>query len=95
MLERLRSSYRRLVKDTVDAVHDQDIETYLASLGILAKLQRGRMLCKFCRDPVTLDTLHSLFPQSGDIKVVCDKPHCVIQLTDLLRTEQLDLESDE
>ena len=95
MFKRIKFRDRTLARETIHAIHDQDIEGYLESLGILKKLRRGRILCKFCRDPVTLETLHSLFPQSGDVKVVCEKPSCVLQLTDYLRSEAIDMRTNE
>jgi len=91
MFNRLRSQNRELQKETMHAVHEDDLEAYLDSLGILGKMNRGQILCKFCHEPVSKDTLHSLFPESGDIKVVCDTPSCVIELMGFLRSEGVDL----
>jgi hypothetical protein len=64
-------------KGVVRAVHDDDLETYLKSLGLFFDLQAGRIKCKFCRQPVTVDTLHALLPESGAIHAICSRPECV------------------
>ena len=74
-----------LHKEKINAIHDDDLEQYLENLGIFSKFQQGELKCKFCREPITFDNLHSLFPQSGDIKIVCTKPDCVRELSNLLR----------
>jgi hypothetical protein len=73
---------RRLPKEKLNAVYDDDLEAYLEKLGVLGAIHRGKMKCKFCRMPVTLANLHSLFPESGSVKVVCDK---AVELTNILQ----------
>lgn len=81
----------QLPKEKVSVVHDDDLENFLEALGVLGKFQRGELLCKFCKTSITFENLHSVFPQSGDIKIVCDKPDCVRQLSDLLREGKINL----
>lgn len=81
----------QLPKEKVSVVHDDDLENFLEALGILGKFQHGKLLCKFCKTSITFENLHSVFPQSGDIKIVCDKPDCVRQLSDLLREGKINL----
>jgi hypothetical protein len=66
-----------MAKSTLRAVHDDDLETYLQSLGLLSDVRAARLKCKFCRQPVTLATLHALLPESGTIHVVCANADCV------------------
>ena len=75
----------RFPKEKLQAVHDQDLEKLLEGLGILGKFKHGELKCKFCHHAITFNNLHSLFPQSGDIKFVCDSPNCVRELFKLLR----------
>jgi hypothetical protein len=72
-------------EDTLRAVHDDDLEGLLKGLGVYNDFVHRKLKCAFCKDPVTLDNLHSLFPDSGAIKFSCDKPQCVNRL--LLRIE--------
>lgn len=76
---------RQLPREPIRAVHDDDLEELLEGLGILGRFRAGRLSCKFCHDTVAFANLHSIFPQSGSIKVVCDRPDCLRQLYELLR----------
>ena len=80
-----------LPKERVSVVHDEDLEKFLDSLGILKKYERGELKCKFCKTQITFENLHSIFPQSGDIKIVCDGLDCTRQLSRLLREGVIDL----
>ena len=72
-------------KQTLRAVHDDDLEGFLKGLGLYTRFVHGKLKCAFCKDVTTFDNLHSLFPDSGAVKTVCSKPECVNQL--LLRLE--------
>jgi hypothetical protein len=66
-------------KNTLKAVHDDDLVAYLSSLGVDTS---GSAIgtCKFCRDEVTLDNLAAIFPESGALKLVCDRRECLLAL---------------
>jgi len=81
----------KLVKKNILAVHDQDLEKILEGLGILDKFKRGELKCNFCKSRITFDNLHSFFPQSGDIKLVCDSSNCFRKLSKLLREGKVSL----
>jgi len=70
------------------AVHDDDLTSFLASLGELDAVQRGERRCKFSNDVITLQNLHAIFPESGSIKYVCDKPACVVALANRVGTDE-------
>lgn len=61
---------------SVHAVHDDDLQAVLEALGLAGAFAKGELHCKFCLEVVTWDNLHSLIPDSGSIKVICDKPEC-------------------
>ena len=71
-------------RERLHAVHDDDLEQYLISLGLIGDLRAGRLHCKFCGDAVTLATLDALLPESGSINVVCTKPACQKEMMRLL-----------
>lgn len=81
----------RLPKESVRAVHDQDLEKVLEGLGILNKFKRGELECKFCKNIITFENLHSIFPQSGSIKLVCDGLNCIRELSKLLNEGEVSL----
>ncbi len=71
-----------VAKSVISAVHDDDLVGFLDSLGVLSDLERGEVKCKFCREVINLNNLVAVFPESGDIKFVCDKPACLARLAE-------------
>jgi hypothetical protein len=49
-------------KNTISAVHDDDLMEFLSSLGVLSDIKNGKARCKFCHKVVTLDNLTAVFP---------------------------------
>jgi hypothetical protein len=68
-------------KDVLHAVHDDDLRKLLENLGHLKDFEEGKIKCKFCKDTVTFENLSTIFPESGSIKFVCNKPDCAAQLS--------------
>jgi hypothetical protein len=77
-----------MASSAVHAVHDDDLQAVLDALGLAPAFAKGELHCKFCGDVVTWDNLHSLFPDSGSIKLVCDKPECSKALLHYLSTRR-------
>ncbi len=79
MLKRFihRIERARTRKETLSAVHDDDLIALLQSLGVLHDLEAGNIRCKFCRDQINLDSLQALIPDSGSVSFVCKKPTCI------------------
>ena len=66
--------------DTLKVVHDSELLALLEKLRIKQDIENQKIKCKFCREVITLDNLHSLFSESKTVKVVCDNPECIKQL---------------
>lgn len=90
MLEDLQM-INKLIKENIQAVHEQDLEKILEGLDLLDKFKHGELKCNFCRSRITFDNLHSFFPQSGDIKFVCTNSNCFRKLSKLLREGKVSL----
>lgn len=69
------------MKKDINAVYDTELMELLQKLNLLEKLNSGQLKCKFTDTIITLDNLHSIFPESGDIKVVSNKPEAVKMLS--------------
>lgn len=67
-------------RENINAVYAKDLDNLFNKLGIKQKFIRGELGCKFCNEIITYNNLHSLFKESGAVKLVCDKPDCVGQL---------------
>ncbi len=73
-----------MTSSAVHAVHDDDLQAVLEALGLARAFAKGELRCKFCDDVMTWENLHSLFPEGGAIKLVCDKPECATALLEHL-----------
>lgn len=64
-------------KERINAVHDDDLERFLDSIGVLHDIRSGNVRCKFCSDQVNLDNLSTVFPDSGSVSFVCNEQECL------------------
>ncbi len=69
-------------KANLDVIHDDELTNFLKKLKVFDEITNGKKKCKFCKSVITLENLHSLFAQAGDIKFVCDQPECINKLTE-------------
>ena len=74
--------------EKIKAVHDDDLEELLESLGIKNKFEARELKCTFCQEIITFDNLHSIFPDSGSIKLTCSKSDCVKLLMGRIEEKQ-------
>ncbi len=63
------------------AVHDDDLETLLTSLGYIELVKSGNCKCIFCNDVINLESLGSIIPKDGEIQFSCNKIDCYNKLT--------------
>lgn len=69
-----------VVNRTLRAVYEEDLDQYLAALGIAEQLSAGGVSCGVCGEVVTRDTLAALFPHNGEIAACCEKAECLSAL---------------
>jgi len=61
----------------ISAIHDDELLQLIEKLGLKEKMEAQKLKCKFTETIITFDNLYSIFPESGDIKVVCDNPEAI------------------
>lgn len=74
------SFFRRDKSSRLKAVYEDDLQEYLKSLGILESVKRGDILCRFCGNAISLESLEVIVPEDGEIKLVCSNKNCLNQL---------------
>lgn len=75
-------------RSVIKAVDAEGLQTILEQRGLGTRFKRSELTCKFCREPVDPAHVYGVFPQGGDLKLVCDRPECVAQLLELLEAQQ-------
>ena len=67
----------RLPRESLAAVHDDDLTAFLTSIGAIHDINAGRIRCKFCGEPISLENLQAVLPDSGSISYICNKTQCI------------------
>lgn len=73
----------------LQAVHDDHLQKLLDNLQLSTKIQRGEMKCKFCRTTISFENLSAIFPESDTIKIVCESPNCVLELSNYINEKNV------
>ena len=77
------------MKSILNTVHDNDLEELLKKLNLLDKIKSGVLKCKFTKEIITLENLHSIFPEEGTIKLVSDSPEAIKSLSEYINEKNL------
>lgn len=65
-----------MTKHTIKAVHDQDLQLLLDSLGLTEQINEGKMKCGICGTPIDMNNLLCVYPSGEMIKVCCNNNEC-------------------
>ena len=79
---KVRQNVEQKMKAKLNAVHDNDLEALLTKLNLLDKIKAGELKCKFTKEIITLENLHSIFPEEGAINLDSDSPEAVKLLSE-------------
>lgn len=71
-------------RERLQAISDDKLITLLKNIGLYQDLIDGKLKCKFCGGKVTIESISSIFPDSGSIKLACDTPTCIARLNNFL-----------
>lgn len=66
----------------LQAVHDDDLQSLLTSLGVYDDVINGKCLCQYCGQVITLDNLGALIPCEGRIVFTCNEHSCIIKMAE-------------
>lgn len=69
--------FKSIEKEKMGVIQESKLERLLDNLNILDEVLSGLKKCKFCNESVKLNEIFSIFPESGDIKIVCSKVNCM------------------
>ena len=68
-------------REVIKAVHEDDINQFLSSLGILNSICEGNFHCAICNKLINLDNFGAVYPQNNKIQVICDSLLCLNKIT--------------
>ena len=71
---------RWLQREKVKAVHDDDLEQFLSTIGVLNQINNGYHHCIVCNTQITIENLGAVYPKDNKINFVCDRPSCLANL---------------
>ena len=71
---------RNILKRKIYAIHDRDLQDFLAELDLLEKVQHGRIKCPECECTITLENVGFISMFKGEVKVCCDKLECFYKM---------------
>lgn len=77
------------MKKELKAIHNDELIELLNKLELLDKLKKGKLKCKFTDTVITVENLHSIFPESGSIKLVCNSPEAIKNLSEYVNEHDL------
>ena len=66
--------------DAIKAVYEDKFQLFLQNIGVYENVVSGTEKCKFCSQPITIDNIASVFPESVTIKFVCDNSECICKM---------------
>ena len=64
------------MKKKILVVHEQNLDSFLESLGLLEALENGELVCGVCGSVITRENFRCVYPDNGEIKACCSALHC-------------------
>jgi hypothetical protein len=77
IIKRKNRMVKLLKNNTIEAVHSSDIETFLTSIDEVEHVKNHERSCFFCKSPISLRNIYSIFPSDGEVCYCCQKYCCV------------------
>lgn len=78
MLHKIIRKVRRWTsRSKLLAISDHNLAAWLASLGILDRVENGEERCFICKEQIGINSIEIVTRIDGEIRLICDKPECV------------------
>lgn len=72
-----------LMKDKeLQAVHDDDLQELLCSLGVYDAILEGNYRCIYCKKTITLENLGAIIPVNNEILFACNNSICIQKMSE-------------
>ncbi len=63
-------------RDRLSVVHEDNVEEFLARLGLLEDMVAGKLACQYCSKPLTLENFLAVAPRKRETVLACNTPVC-------------------
>ena len=73
----IHSIFNRKKKLELNAVYNSEITQVLSSLGLIDKLEEGKIHCSDCGQQITYDNVGVIYSGEGEVKIKCSSISCV------------------
>ena len=71
-----------MIRDrTVSAVLDEQLESFLNSIGELDRVTSGEAACSICGASVMLENISLVVPMGDKVTYVCNRQACMLKYT--------------
>lgn len=77
------------MRTKLNTVYDTDLKELLVKLNLYDKIKEGKIKCKFTNEIITMENLHSIFPEENTIKVVCYSPNAIKLLSEYINEKNI------
>lgn len=71
---------RWLQREKLRAVHDNELEQFLFSIGVLEQIKEGEHHCIVCDTEIAIGNLGAVYPKNNKIIFVCDRLSCLTEI---------------
>ncbi|MDR0303511.1 MAG: hypothetical protein LBH98_01905 [Chitinispirillales bacterium] len=76
-------------KRNISAVYDNDLPRLIEKLGLKRTMESGNLKCKFTGTTIVFENIYSIFPESGDVKLVCNTPKAIKLFTEYVNEHKI------
>jgi hypothetical protein len=68
------------MKETFQALHPVDVETFFEGLNLLQDIKAERIRCYVCGDTISVDNFRAVTRKKGELRFACSKQACLEEL---------------
>lgn len=81
IMNKIRNLFTPVKRKNMYAVYEDDLETFLQSIGLKQKVMNGEENCGFCGSKVEYQDFQAIFKIKDEYKIVCSKQTCIDSMT--------------
>jgi len=68
-------------KKEIEAIHKQDLRTFLVNMKLITDFEEGKIKCAFCKAVIQENNFGAIFSENKKIQFSCSNLKCLSNLT--------------